>query len=78
MAKTKSKTHAWFIARRGSYLPASLIGLIIYLVYVAYIAALLGGWYVDGHRIWYLLVYVIPLSTAAAILTQFVASKHSR
>lgn len=75
---TLNNRRAWFKPIRGSYLPASPIGLIIYTVYIGYTFGLLAGWYVDGHRIWYLLVQVIPLSVGAAILTQFIASRHSR
>lgn len=75
MAKSKK---AWFVKVRGSYLPSSLIGLVLYLAYAAYIVLLAVGWYVDGHRIWYLLVNVIPLMIGAALVTQYIASKHSR
>lgn len=76
---TKSNnSRIWFEPVRGSYLPHSLIGLAIYLVYVVYLAALLVGWYVDGHRIWYFLTEVLPLATAAAVLVQWIASRHSR
>lgn len=75
MAKRKSP---WFRPVRGSYLPASPAGLVIYLAYAAYVVLVAAGWYVDGHRIWYLLVDVIPLTAAAALLTQFIASRHSK
>lgn len=71
-------TSNWFRPVRGSYLPASPVGLAIYLAYAAYVILLEVGWFVDGHRVWYFLVEVIPLTVAAALLTQFVASKHSR
>jgi hypothetical protein len=74
MAKHKK---AWFVSVRGSYLPSSLTGLVLYLAYAAYIVLLAIGWYADGHRIWYLLVNVIPLAVGAAVLTQYIASKHS-
>lgn len=69
---------AWFVKRRGSYLPAAKIGYGLYLVYVAYAVLLLVGWYVDGHRIWYFLTDVIPFTVGAALVTQYVASKHAK
>lgn len=77
MAKTKS-SQKWFIQVRASYLPASATGLLIYLLYLCYLVALLADWLRDGHHVWYLLVDVIPLSVGAAVLTQYIASKHSR
>ena len=77
MAKTKSNKK-WFISVRSSYLPASPIGLLIYFAYLAYLVALVADWLRDGHHVWYLLVNVIPLSIAAAVLTQYIAAKHSR
>lgn len=76
MARTSSKS--WFTPTRGSYLPSSPTGLIIYGAYAAYLVALVAGWYADGHRIWYLLTEVFPLSAAAALLTQWIASRHSK
>lgn len=77
MAKTKSNKK-WFISVRSSYLPASAMGLLIYCTYLAYLVALFTDWLRDGHHVWYLLVNVIPLSVAAAVLTQYIAYKHSR
>lgn len=74
MAKNKT----WFIKVRGSYLPKGPTGLTLYAIYVAYVVALLVGWYVDGHRIWYMLVNVIPLTVGAAVLMQYIASKHAK
>jgi hypothetical protein len=69
---------AWFTPVRGSYLPKNGIGLLLYGLYCLYLALLVTGWFVDGHRIWYLLVDVIPLTVAAALLMQFVAARHSK
>jgi hypothetical protein len=76
MAKTKTK-QKWFINVRYSYLPASAMGLLVYMMYMAYLVALVADWLRDGHHVWYLLVNVIPLSVAAAVLTQYIAYKHS-
>ena len=76
MAKMKSN-RAWFTRVRSSYLPNSSIGLVIYFAYLAYLVALLADWIHNGHHMWYFLVDVIPLSVAAALVTQYVASKHA-
>jgi hypothetical protein len=68
----------WFKKIRGSYLPASTIGLIVYLAYVAYLLGLIGVWLKYDKSIWGIVVYVIPLSVASAIVTQNIASKHSK
>lgn len=79
MAKTKKKqSKAWFVARRGSYLPVSGKGLTIYLLYVAYLVALFAGWYHKGHLTWDFLIAVLPLSVGSAILTQFIASRRAK
>lgn len=77
MAKSKSQNR-WFISVRSSYLPASPTGLLIYFVYLAYLVALVADWLRDGHHVWYLLVDVVPLSIGAALVTQWIASKHSK
>jgi len=68
----------WFIKKRGSYLPNSFVGYALYLVYVVYLVALLVGWWVDGHRVWYFLTDVVPFTVGAALVMQFVASKHAK
>ena len=75
MAKSKQ---AWFVKTRGSYLPSSLMGASIYTLYVLYVVALLGDWAINGHHTWHLLTAVIPLTVGAALVTQYIASKHSR
>jgi hypothetical protein len=69
---------AWFVKTRGSYLPANWIGLLLYLAYIVYIVLLLIGWYADGHRVWYFLTDVIPFTVGAALVAQYVASKHAK
>jgi len=76
--KSKSKKLAWFRKVRGSYLPLSWQGLAIYFVYVSYVIALPVIWYQDGHRLRELLFSIIPLMVAAALLTQYVASKSTK
>ncbi|MFO0920475.1 MAG: hypothetical protein U0451_02275 [Candidatus Saccharimonadales bacterium] len=74
MTKNKSK---WFTKVRQSYLPKSAPGYAIHILYTLYLVALFIVWYRAGHGAWELVVYVIPLGVAAAVLTQYIASKHS-
>ena len=75
---SKNKNKIWFKKIRGSYLPSSTTGLVIYLSYTAYLIALITIWYLENSSVWNLIVFVIPLSVGAALLTQYIASKHSK
>lgn len=77
MTKMKND-HAWFTYVRSSYLPANSTGLIIYLIYLGYLLALLADWLRNGHHMWYFLVDVVPLSVGAALVTQYIASRHAK
>jgi len=72
---SKKTKKAWFISKRGSYLPNSWQGLMIYLLYIAYIIWVPIAWYREGHSTWRLLSEVFPLVIGAALLAQYVASK---
>jgi hypothetical protein len=74
---TKNRKSSWFKPVRKSYLPSSWQGLTIYFLYVIYIIAVPAVWCKHGHHLWSLLTQVIPLVTAAVILTQYIASKNS-
>jgi hypothetical protein len=69
---------AWFVSVRGSYLPASGIGLVIYLLYASYIIAVGIAWYSRGCDVWSLLTITIPLTVGAALVTQYIASRNSK
>ena len=74
----KKNTSIWFRKIRGSYLPVNFIGLAIYLLYLGYIVVLAYDWYRLGYHVWPLLTSVIPLVVLAAIVTQYIASRHSK
>jgi ABC-type transport system involved in cytochrome c biogenesis permease subunit len=76
--KRPTKSPAWFRPIRGSYLPTSNIGLLVYLVYVAYLVVLIVAWFNEGRTLWRLVAVVIPLMVAAAVLMQYIAAKHSK
>jgi len=74
----KNNSSIWFRKVRGSYLPNSVIGLGVYLLYVAYIVVVGVEWYRLGHSGWVLLTTVVPVVVVAAFITQAIASKHSK
>lgn len=76
--KGKAKKGAWFYKIRGSYLPCSWQGLTIYFVYMAYVIALPVAWYLGERNLWSLVTFVVPLWVAAAVFTQYVASRHAK
>jgi hypothetical protein len=76
MAKNNSAT--WFRKIRGSYLPTSFTGLVIYLIYVAYVIAVAVEWFQKGYDYWTLLTVVLPVVAVAALIVQFIASKRSK
>jgi hypothetical protein len=67
----------WFIRKRGSYLPSSGKGYVLYLLYVAYDVVLVIDWYKNSRTLWHLLTNVIPLVIAMAIVMQYLASRHT-
>lgn len=75
--KMDMKRPAWFTKVRGSYLPLSWQGFVLYVFYVAYIIVVPVTWYAKGHYLWPLLVNVIPAVVGAAVLAQVIAAKTS-
>ena len=73
----KHKRNVWFKRVRGSYLPITWQGRFVYLVYVVYLVAVPITWYRNGHHLWELLVYVLPLLLGLVLMTQYLASKRS-
>lgn len=73
----KSHSQFWFKKVRGSYLPSSAAGRVIYFVYIVYLLALIISWFSEGYTAWSFITVVVPLSAAAAFLMQYIASKHS-
>jgi hypothetical protein len=74
----KSNTINWFRKVRGSYLPSSFVGLVIYLAYVAYIVAIGLEWYASGQGYWTLLTVVVPLVAFSTLVVQYIASRHAK
>ena len=74
----KKHKNVWFRKVRGSYLPSSWQGMVLYLWYVAYIVAVPVAWYAGDHSLWRLLSAVVPLLIGSAVLMQYIASKHAQ
>ena len=77
---TKSKAPAsrvWFRSVRKSYLPVSWQGWTIYCIYVAYIIMLPVAWFDIGHKLWDLLVIIIPLAAGTTALVHIIAARTS-
>lgn len=72
------KKRAWFTPARNSYLPANNIGAIIYLAYATYVVAIGIIWLVYERTAWTLVTQAVPLAVGAMLLTQYIASKHSK
>lgn len=85
MAKktTKKKTvptpkkGAWFVPVRGSYLPATAIGWLLYLPYLAYLVfAFVIGWR-DINSVGNTILFILPNWIAAAAVMSWIASRKS-
>lgn len=77
-SKKKPNNNAWFVRVRGSYLPANNAGLAIYSAYAAYVVAVFVSWLMAGHNYKAFLLFALPLVVAAALATQYIASRHTR
>jgi hypothetical protein len=74
----KSKSKAWFVHVRKSYLPSSWQGLCIYFLYVAIIVTMPVVWYETNHPWLNLFTSVLPLVFAAVVITTYIASRKSK
>jgi hypothetical protein len=72
-----AKNIKWFKKIRGSYLPSSWQGNLLYLIYLAYAVAVPLVWYSNGHTLWQLLINVLPAMVGSAVLMQYIASRNS-
>jgi hypothetical protein len=73
----KSRKGAWFVAIRGSYLPASAAGWLTYIPFTAYlIFTLVIGWR-DTVSTGMAILFIVPNWVAASVIMTWLASRKS-
>jgi membrane-anchored glycerophosphoryl diester phosphodiesterase (GDPDase) len=73
----KSKKGVWFVRVRGSYLPASPIGWLLYIPFAAYLILALVIAARDESSIGPALLFVVPNWIAAAVIMTWIAVRKS-
>ena len=71
-------SHAWFIKKRGSYLPASWQGWLSYIPYVAYLLLVLVFVIQPDMNFWLGVFIFIPNCVAACVLMTWFAARHTK
>jgi hypothetical protein len=75
--KSKSKSGVWFIRTRGSYLPSSWQGWLLYIPFISYlIFADYAGWQLK-HNLSEWILFTIPNWIAAVIIMTWIAKQRS-
>jgi hypothetical protein len=72
-----SKSKAWFIKTRGSYLPNLWKGWLLYLPYLVYLIAVVVFVIKIKDSIWAAIFTVVPNWVAAVIIMTWVARRRS-
>jgi hypothetical protein len=75
--RPKVKVGAWFIPVRGSYLPASTIGWLLYLPFVAYLAFTLVICLNNTSSNATAVLFIVPNWVAAAAVMTYIAARKS-
>lgn len=73
----KAKKGAWFVRVRGSYLPASASGILLYLAYAAYIVFATMVGYQQAGSLAQAALLVVPNWVAAAAVMTYIAWRKS-
>ena len=71
-------SRAWFIKKRGSYLPNAWQGWLSYVPYVAYLLTVLAFIIQPDMNFWLGIFIFIPNGVAACVLMTWFAARHSR
>lgn len=74
----KQSTKPWFIKVRGSYLPSSWQGWLIYLPYLAYIVSVLVFVFVNNYDLWHAIVVLVPNWIAALVIMTWIAERRTK
>ncbi|HUD03392.1 MAG TPA: hypothetical protein VMR51_01240 [Patescibacteria group bacterium] len=67
----------WFIKKRGSYLPKTWAGGLLYFIYLAYIVWILVYVMISNYNFWPAVYVLVPNWIAACIAMSWVASRKS-
>lgn len=76
--KRKSKSQKWFKRVRGSYLPNSWQGWLLYVPYAAYVMGVVIYAYVSGWNLGTSLFVIVPNWVAALAAMTWIAERTSR
>ena len=76
MAK-KGKQKAWFVKTRGSFLPRTWQGILIYLCYVAYLIFALVEAINTQSSVARAILFIVPQWVAAIVVVTWLANNHS-
>ncbi len=74
---TKRKSNKWFVKVRGSYLPNSWQGWLLYIPFVAYLITVFIVVDRNSHSVSDTLYGIFPQWIAAAVVMTWIASKKS-
>ena len=75
--KTKHKQKTWFIKVRGSYLPNSWQGWLLYLPYLAYLLSVLTWVMVNNYGLWQAILTLVPNWVASLAVMTWIAKAKS-
>lgn len=73
----KSKNHEWFIAIRGSYLPSSWQGWVLYIPFIIFLLTVLQAAVRNEHSVSGVFYAIFPQWVAAAVVMTWVAKLKS-
>ena len=70
--------HAWFIKVRGSYLPNSWQGWLLYIPYTAYVVGVLAYVFMQHDDVWRAIFTLVPNWLAALVAMSWIAKQTTR
>jgi TRAP-type uncharacterized transport system fused permease subunit len=72
-----NKNKQWFIKTRGSYLPKTWQGGLVYLIYLAYLIWVLVFVLTNNYKVWPGIFFVVPNWIAACAIVSWIAARNS-
>lgn len=73
----KPKKGAWFVPLRGSYLPASWQGWLLYVPYAYYLVITLRTVSIDANSVSEVVIDLVPYWVAAIVVMTWIAKQKS-